>query len=389
METVNTEIKKIPYGRQSINDDDIAAVVEVLKSDWLTTGPAVNQFEESLCQLTGAKHAVAVTNGTAALHAGIAALELPPGSEIIVPAITFVASANAAVYNDCKPVFVDIEPDTLLLDAEKVEAAITDRTRAVVAVDYAGQPCDYDRLQEICRRHNLFLIADACHSIGATFGDKQVGQLADITTFSFHPVKHITTGEGGVVLTDSESLYTKARTFRNHGITADSRQREKANSHRYDMIGLGHNFRLSDINCALGVSQLKRLKDFVKRRREIARIYNQAFQGMPEIDFLSSREGRTNSYHLYPIMLKLESLKGTRDDIFNDLRTQGLGVNVHYLPVYEHSFYKNYLESRPHCPVADATYPRLLSLPMFSDMEDEDIDRVVSLVEKAVQQRRI
>ncbi|MFP4322501.1 MAG: DegT/DnrJ/EryC1/StrS family aminotransferase, partial [Anaerolineales bacterium] len=255
--------QRLPYGRQSISDDDIQAVVEVLRSDWLTTGPTVADFESAICQATGASHAVAVSSGTAALHASMAALGIGPADEVIVTPLTFAASANAVLYQGGRPVFADVDPQTLLLDPAAVEAAITPRTRALVAVDYAGQPADYAALGAIATAHNLTTIDDACHAIGGSAHGRRVGSLADLNTFSFHPVKHITTGEGGAITTDNAEWAAFMRHFRNHGITTDHHQREKSGSWFYEMTALGYNYRITDFQCALGMRQLDRLADFV------------------------------------------------------------------------------------------------------------------------------
>src|ERR1043165_6451624 len=271
--------RHIPYGRQLIDEEDIRAVVEVLRSEWLTTGPMIEKFEAALAALVGAKHAVAVSNGTAAIHAAAFAAGIGPGDEVIVPPMTFAASANCVVYQGGVPIFADIDRSTLLLDPAAVEALVTSRTKAIIAVDYAGQPCDYTALGEIARRHDLVLIDDAAHAIGASDNGRAVGTLADLSTFSFHPVKHITTGEGGAITTDDTELAQRMRIFRNHGITTDHRQREQQGSWFYEMVALGYNYRLTDLQCALGLSQLRKLPDWLVRRRAIARRYDEAFAG--------------------------------------------------------------------------------------------------------------
>ena len=255
--------KMLPYGRQSVNDTDISAVIEVLNSDFLTTGSKIGEFESAVCKFTGAKNAVAVNSGTAALHAAMFALKIENGDEVIIPPITFAATANCVLYQGGTPIFADVDAGTLLIDPAKVDALITPRTKAVIAVDYAGQPCDYEQLRAICDKHGLALVADACHSIGATYQERNVGTLADLTCLSFHPVKHITTGEGGMTLTDNVKLADRMRRFRNHNISADSRQREEAGSWYYEIVDLGYNYRITDFQCALGMSQLSKLKDWV------------------------------------------------------------------------------------------------------------------------------
>jgi perosamine synthetase len=371
----------IPYGRQWVDDEDIRAVVEVLRSDWLTTGPLVEKFEAAVAEFVGAEHAVAVANGTAALHASIYAAGIGAGDEVIVPAITFAASANCAVYQGATPVFADVAPDTLLLDPTQAERLVTPRTKAIIAVDYAGQPCDYDALREIAARHKLWLIDDACHAIGGSYRGRGVGTLADLNTFSFHPVKHITTGEGGAVTTDDGDLAGRLRTFRNHGITTDHRQREQRGSWFYEMVDLGYNYRLTDLQCALGCSQLGRLRGWVARRQEIARRYDEAFSGMTSVEPLRVRAEVSHAYHLYVVRLNLERLRVGRAEVFAHLRAQGIGVNVHYIPVHLHPYYRERFGTGPGlCPVAEAAYERIMTLPLFPAMGDEDVGTVISAV---------
>ncbi len=376
----------LPYGRQWIDDDDINAVIDVLRSDWLTTGPKVGEFEQAFAAFTGAAEAVAVSNGTAALHAAMYALDIVPGDEVIVPAMTFAASANCVVYQGGTPVFCDVDPDTLLIDPAQVEARITERTRAIVAVDYAGQPCDYDNLRAIAAKHDLAIVADACHAVGGRYAGHPVGTLADLNTFSLHPVKHITTGEGGVITTDDPELARRMRVFRNHGITSDHRQREAQGSWFYEMVDLGYNYRLSDLQCALGISQLRKLPDWVSRRQSIAQCYDAAFAEMPMIAPLSKRPEAAHAYHLYVVRLDLEAAQQTRMAIFQALRKEGIGVNVHYIPVHLHPFYQKRFGTRPGlCPVAEAAYERIVSLPIFPRMTDADVDDVLKALHKVLQ----
>jgi perosamine synthetase len=376
----------LPYGHQWITDDDVAAVVEVLKSDWLTTGPKVTQFEEAFAQSVGAREAVAVCNGTAALHTAMFAAGIGPGDEVIVPAMTFVASANAAVFLGARPVFVDVQPDTLLIDPTAVERAIAPRTKAILAVDYAGQPCDYDALRSIADHRGIPLIADACHALGASDKGKPVGTLAALSAFSLHPVKHITTGEGGMITTEDPEIAAKMRRFRNHGISTDHRQREAQGSWFYEMVDLGYNYRLTDLQCALGLSQLRRLPGWVARRREIARLYDSAFTRMPGVRPLAVRSDALPSYHLYIVQLDLERIKATRTQVFSALRAEGIGVNVHYIPVHLHPFYQTRFGTGPGlCPVAEAAYERILSLPIFPKMTDEDAEDVIAALRKVLE----
>lgn len=368
----------LPYGRQSIDDADIAAVVEVLRSDWLTTGPVVPRFENAVAAFTGARYGVAVSSGTAALHAAMHAARIGPGDEVVVPPITFVATANAVVFQGGTPVFADVDPETLLLDPAAAKAAITPRTKAIVAVDYAGQPCDYDALRAIANRHRLVLIADACHSLGGAYRGRPVGTLADLTVFSFHPVKHITTGEGGMVMTDRVDYRDRMGAFRNHGIGTDHRQRAERGTWFYEMTELGYNYRITDFQCALGLSQLSKLPAWLDRRRAIAAAYNRAFAGVPFVRPVAVRSDVAHAYHLYPVRVDFRALGTDREHIFQILRDRGIGVNVHYIPVHLQPFYMRTFGTAPGlCPLAEAAYAELLSLPLFPAMTDTDVDRVV------------
>ena len=377
--------KLLPYARQSIDDDDVAAVMAVLRSDWLTTGPMVGEFERAFAEATGAVEAVAVSNGTAALHAAVHALNIGPGDEVIVPAMTFAATANCVVYQGGKPIFVDVDPETLLIDPAQVEAKISPQTRAVIAVDYTGQPCDYQALRAITDRHGLALLSDACHAIGGSYRGRPVGTLADLSTFSLHPAKHLTTGEGGMITTGDPAMAQRMRVFRNHGITSDHRQREQQGSWSYEMVDLGYNYRLTDLQCALGLSQLRKLRQWVTRRQEIARRYDMAFAELPAVQPLAVRPEVTHGYHLYVVRFDLSQLRTGRAEIFAALRGEGIGVNVHYIPVHLHPFYRQrFGTARGECPVAEAAYERIVSLPMFPAMSDADVKDVVKAVDKVV-----
>jgi perosamine synthetase len=379
--------RSLPYGHQSVDESDIKALIDVLRSDWLTTGPTVEAFEDGVAAFVGSKNAVAVSNGTAALHAAIYALGIGVGDEVIVPSMTFAASANAVVFQGGSPVFVDVEPDTLLIDPAQVEAKITPHTKAIVTVDYAGQPCEYDSLRAIADHHGLALMADACHALGATYKGRRVGTLADLSTFSFHPVKPITTGEGGLITTDDETRAQRMRVFRNHGITTDHRQRAEKGLWFYEMVDLGYNYRLSDLQCALGLSQLRKLSDWTVRRQAIARRYDEAFASMPAVKSLVRRADVSHAYHLYVISLSLEELRVDRSAIFAALRAEGIGANVHYIPVHLHPFYRRHFDTGPGlCPVAEAAYERILSLPIFPAMSDDDIADTIAAVRKVLEE---
>jgi perosamine synthetase len=371
----------LPYGRQSLDEDDIQAVVEVLKSDWLTTGPKVAEFETAFAEWVGAKFAVSFSSGTAALHGAAFAAGLGPGDEAITSPLTFCASANCVLYQGATPVFADVSEDTLNLDPREVAKKISSRTKAIVAVDYAGHPAALDELREIARDNKALLIEDACHALGAEYQGKRVGAIADMTVFSFHPVKHLTTGEGGMVTTDDARLAETLRRFRNHGISSDARERQKAGQWFYEMVQLGFNYRLTDIACALGLSQLDKLAANLRRRREIACAYERAFRDFP-IVAPPVREGAIPAWHLYPIRLNLESLSADRAEIFRALRAENIGVNVHYIPVHQHPYYRERYPDSGHYPVAEDAYERLISLPMFHAMTDEDVADVIRAVNK-------
>lgn len=370
----------IPYGKQSIGEDDIAAVLEVLGSDWLTTGPKVAEFEAAVAEYVGANEAVAVNSGTAALHAMMAALDVGPGDEVIVPAMTFAATANCAVFQGARPVFVDVDPETLLIRAEAAAAAITSRTKAIIAVDYAGQPCDYGRLQQVAERHGVALLSDGCHALGARYRSRTVGSLAAMTAFSFHPVKPITTGEGGMVATNDPQCAASMRQFRNHGIAVDARRREEQGTWFYEMQSLGYNYRITDIQCALGIQQVKKLNGWIARRRQIAARYDRAFAQHANVCPLVTRPDAFHAYHLYVVRL----VGCDRADVFARLRAGGVGANVHYIPVHLHPFYRQQFGTGPGlCPVAEAAYEQILSLPIFPGMTDEQVETVIRTLHEA------
>jgi len=372
----------LPYGRHLVDQADIQAVVKVLESDWLTTGPMVERFEQAVAEFCTARHGVAVSSGTAALHGAMRAIGIGPGDEVIVPAITFAATANAVVFQGGTPVFADVEPDTLLVDPADVERKITGRTRAVIGVDYAGQPCDYDALREIADRHGLFLVADGCHSLGARYKGRNVGALADLTVFSFHPVKHITTGEGGMVVTDDDEKAAAMRRFRNHGIDTDHRQREADNTWEYAMVELGMNYRLTDIQCALGLSQLAKLPIWLERRRRLAGSYDALLREAEAVLPLARRPEAEHAYHLYVVRLADGE---ARRRAFAHLRQQGIGANVHYLPVYLHPFYRDRFQTGPGlCPNAESAYETILTLPLHPGMEEEEVGRVVGTLKEVL-----
>ena len=375
----------LPYGHQLIDEADIQAVVDVLRSEWLTTGPKIAEFEEAFAARVGARHAVSFSSGTAALHAAAFAAGLKPGDEAITTPMTFAATANCILYQGATPVFADVCPDTLNLDPEQVERRLTPNTRAILPVDYAGHPADLDPIRKLAAERGLIVIEDACHALGAMSGGRNVGAIADMTVFSFHPVKHITTGEGGMVATNDARLAETLRRFRNHGISSDARQRQSEGQWHYEMVLLGFNYRLTDVGCALGLRQLQRLDENVARRRAIAAAYRTRLPGTPHIIHPGLRTGASPSWHLYPIRLGLEKLTADRAQIFRALRAENIGVNVHYIPVHLHPYYRDRFGYQGgEFPVAEDAYARLLSLPMFHGMSEQDVEDVIRAVTKVL-----
>ncbi len=374
----------LPYGRQFITDEDINAVCEVLRSNWLTTGPKIDEFESLFAQAVGSKYAVAVSSGTAALHLALIAGDIGPGDEVITSPITFVATANCICYQGATPVFVDVEPDTLNIDPAKIEEAITPRTRAIIAVDYAGHPCDLEPIMALCKKHSLLLIQDSAHALGAHYQGKPVGSLADVTAFSLHPVKHITTGEGGMATTNNEELAQRLKRFRNHGLTSDHRQRQKSGAWHYDMEELGYNYRLTELNGTLGISQLEKLPKLVARRQEIVAQYESAFSKITEIDLPICRTDCNSSWHLYVPQLNLDQLTADRDLIFQAMRAENIGANVHYAPVPWFSYYQKRGYQKGNWPVAETAFQRILSLPLWPGMNTDDVQDVARALEKVI-----
>ena len=375
----------LPYGRQSIDERDIQAVVETLRSDWLTTGPKVAEFEEAMAAWVGAKYAVSFSSGTAALHASVFAAGLQSRDEAITSPLTFAATANCVLYQGATPVFADVLKDTLNLDPEQAARRVTPRTKAILPVDYAGHPTDLDSVLQLAERHGLVVIEDACHALGAEYCGRRVGNLAHMTVFSFHPVKHLTTGEGGMVMTNNPEFAEMLRRFRNHGISSDARHRQAAGQWHYEMVLLGFNYRLSDIACTLGLQQLKRMETNLARRNDIAARYTTAFRNMPGVVVPEVRDHVSPAWHLYPIRLNLSRLSAGRAEIFRALRAENIGANVHYIPVHLHPYYRDrFGYTGGEFPVSEDAYERLISLPMFHGMGDNDIEDVISAVRKVV-----
>ena len=382
--------KSIPYGKQWIDEEDIQSVVDVLRGELITTGPKVLEFESKLAERTGAKYAVAYSNGTAALHAACFAAGIGEGDEVITTPITFAASANCALYVGARPVFADICSDTYNIDPAEIEKNITKKTRAIISVDFAGQPCDLDRIMQIAKEHDLIVIEDAAHSIGATYKGRNIGSIADMTTFSFHPVKAITTGEGGAVTTDSKELYEKLLMFRAHGITRE--KNKLINSEEgpwfYEQQFLGYNYRLTDIQAALGISQLRKLDKFVGLRRNFAKQYSDAFKNVEGIIVPHQNVDGNSAWHIYVTQLELEKFSIGRKEFFAELLKCSIGPNVHYIPVYYHPYYQELGYKKGICPKAEALYDRMLTLPLFAKMEQNEVDYVINMTKSIVEKYR-
>ncbi len=380
----------ISYGRQCIEQDDIDAVVATLRSDYLTCGPAVTELEAQICKATGAKYAVAVSNGTAALHIAAMAAGFGPGDEVIVSSITFAASSNCVLYCGAKPVFADIRPDTYNLNPEEVERLITPATKGIVAVDFTGQATELDALKAIARKHNLILIEDAAHAMGTKYKGQGVGSIADMTCFSFHPVKTVTSGEGGAVTTNDQQLYHKLLRLRSHGITRNPSEMKHPTDARWynEQVELGFNYRMTDFQAALLSSQLKKLDRFSKRRKEIVKMYNRAFSQMPEIFVQREIPESDTTRHLYILRLNLEKLTCDRRQFFDALTAENIYCQVHYLPVYWHSYYESLGYEKGLCPQAEKLYNEIMSIPLFPAMTDADVEDVIRAVQKVVEYYR-
>lgn len=378
--------KNIPYAKHCIDQDDIKSVVSVLKSDWLTTGPKVDEFEKSFANYVGAKFAVAVSSGTAALHTAAFATGICKGDEVITTPMTFAASSNCVLYQDGRPVFADIDKKTYNIDPANIKRKVTKKTKAIIPVDYTGQPCDLDEIKDIADDKNLIVIEDASHAIGSKYKGKKIGSISDLSVFSFHPVKHITTGEGGIITTNSKELYEKLLLFRNHGITKNETDfvSPADGSWYYEQQSLGYNYRITDFQCALGLSQLKKIDKIIKRRKEIVTKYNEAFEKVDEIITPFQLKKCESSWHLYVIQLSLEKLKINRKKVFNDLRKKNIGIQVHYIPVYYHPYYQRLGYNKGLCPNAEWLYERIISLPLYPKMTDSDVDNVINALKAII-----
>jgi UDP-4-amino-4,6-dideoxy-N-acetyl-beta-L-altrosamine transaminase len=373
--------KTIPYGHQWIDEKDIEEVVKVLKTGWITQGPKVEEFEKAVAKYCGVKYAVAVSSGTAALHAAYTVAGIGQGDEVITAPLTFAATANAVVYCGGKPVFVDVQEDTLNIDPRKIEEKINKKTKAIAPVDFRGHPCDYDEILKIAKKYKLLIIEDAAHSFGSEYKGKRIGSFADMTILSFHPVKAITTGEGGMILTNRKDFYEKLKIFRHHGIV---KKPEKGGWY-YEIENPGYNYRLTDFQCALGLSQLKKINKFIKRRREIVAKYNKAFKDVEEIITPAERSYVKSAWHIYVIQLRLEKLKVDRRKIFEALQKEGLGVQVHYIPLHLQPFYRKKFGCKfSDFPVAENYYQRAITLPLFPRTTNKDVARVIKTVKELI-----
>ena len=379
--------EKIYYGKQSIGEDDIAAVVETLKSDLITCGPRVKQMETSLCDYTGASYAVAVSNGTAALHLACIAAGIKQGDEVITTPLTFAASANSVLYCGGTPVFADICESTYNIDPQSILSKITDKTKAIIAVDFTGQVVAAEKIRAICDKYNLIFIEDAAHSIGSKYKDLRVGNIADLTTMSFHPVKTVTGGEGGAILTNNETYYKKLMLNRTHGITSDESQMLEAPHEGiwcYEQIELGYNYRITDFQAALISSQLKKLDKFITRRKEIVKKYNEAFSGLEGIIIQEQIKEADTCSHLYIIRLELDKLNCTRVEFFNAMSAENVQPQVHYVPVYFFPYYKSLGYKEGLCPIAEEVYKGIMSIPLYPAMTDADVEDVIAAVKKLI-----
>lgn len=376
----------LPYGRQWIDETDIKAVIDTLKGDYLTTGPAIKAFEEKIANYVHAKYAVAISNGTAALHAACFAAGIKEGDEVITTPMTFAASANCVLYQGATPIFADIDPKTYNLDVEDVERKITEKTKAIIPVDFTGQAVDLDRILKVAVKYGLTIIEDAAHALGTTYKGKKVGSISDMTTFSLHPVKHITTGEGGVITTNDEGFYKRLLMFRTHGITRD----ESLFTHKgqgawyYEQLELGYNYRITDIQCALGMSQLKKIEPFIQKRRDIVKQYHRDLASIDGIILPYESAFSDSSWHLYIVQLELEKFTVGRKEIFEALQAENIGVNIHYIPVYYHPYYRQLGYKKGLCPNAESLYEKIITLPLFPMMETQDAEDVVTAVKKVL-----
>lgn len=376
----------LPYGRQWIDEKDIEAVVSVLKSNYLTTGPAINEFERRVADYVGVKYAVAFSNGTAALHGACFAAGIDNDDEVITTPLTFAASANCVLYQGGKVVFADINPITYNIDPQEIEKKITKKTKAIIPVDFTGQPVELEKILDIAKKNKLVVIEDAAHALGSIYKDKRIGSISDMTMFSFHPVKHITSGEGGMIVTNNKDYYEKLLQFRSHGITRDTEKlQENHGPWYYEMHFLGYNYRMTDIQAALGCSQLNKLEMFIEKRRDIVAKYNKAFQEINQITIPCQNSEGESSWHLYIIRIHLDELRVGRKEIFETIQKQNIGVNVHYIPVHLLPYYQQLGYEKGSLPKAEKLYEEIISLPLFPAMTEQDVDNVIKTVKRAIE----
>lgn len=374
----------IPYGRQSIDDDDIAAVVGALKSGWLTQGPIVEAFEQALAGYTGAQYAVVCNSGTSALHMAYAAAGLGPGDEFITTPMTFAATANAGLWQGATPVFADVDSMTGNIDPDRIAAAITEKTKVIAPMDYTGRPVELERIGEIARTRRLIVVEDACQALGAAYHEKKIGSIADMTVFSFHPVKSITTGEGGAVLTNDETYYRFLKKFVTHGMKKAELLTPSHGAWYMEMQILGQNYRMTDIQAALGLSQLKKLNRFLEKRRAIVARYTDAFADATTFTTpIADTDDVRSAWHLYVIRLS-DDLVSRRAEIFRQLRDAGIGVQVHHIPVHTHPYYARFGYRAGDFPIAEDLYARCFSLPLFPDLSEADQQFVIDTVKRLV-----
>lgn len=380
----------LPYGKQWLDEKEINEVIDCLKSDWITTGPKMRLFEENFKKFKDSKYAIAVNSGTAALHISTSCIDIKPGDEVITTPLTFVASANCVVYRGGTPVFADIDTDTYNINPEEIKKKITQKTKAIIPVHFAGQPCKMDDITEIAEENDLYIIEDAAHAIDAEYKGRKIGNISDLTTFSFHPVKNITTAEGGMVTTNNDEFYEKLLMFRTHGISKDAVNRfGKSGDFYYDMQYLGFRYNLSELHSALGIHQLDKLESFQRRRGEIVKIYNRELQNIEEIKIPFVKKNIKHSWHLYVIQLEIEKLRVNRDYIFKALREENIGINVHYIPVHYHSYYQNKFGFKKGIlPNVEWLFPRILTIPLFPHMSDDDVYDVINALEKVIKYYR-
>ena len=386
----------MPYRHQHIDKNDINEVIKVLRSDWLTQGPKIKEFENALCKYTGAKYAVVVSNGTAALHIACLAAGIKRGDEVITSPITFVASANCVLYCGGKPIFSDVQDDTININPDEIKKRITKKTKAIIPVHFAGHPCDLEEIKQIAKKHNLIVIEDAAHALGSEYKGSKIGscKYSDMTIFSFHPVKSITTGEGGVVTTNNKGIYKALLRFRNHGITKDFRlfknksmafADSKPNRWYYEMQTLGFNYRITDLQCALGISQMRRLNNFIQRRREIAAMYTQEFSDVQGVGVPVEEKGKFSAYHLYALNIDFRRFGKIRNEVMEQLKKVGVGTQVHYIPVHLQPYYrKRFGYKKKDFINAESFYERLLSIPIYPRMTGKDVKYVASQIKKVL-----